>query len=142
MNSPRKYFVASDLEHGTINERFGFLSDKFNRALDLEDADYIIYDVNHPARDFPAYLQRKDPFLIPKSNIPVIFIAFEPLDPHSQFQLETVRNVYDCDPPVCKTQQELTAALSWLGAMLPFHNDRGASAELKNHLHLLVGALK
>jgi hypothetical protein len=140
MNRPRKFYVASQLSQDQINTQFGFLKDCFERTTNRNEAEFIIYDLSHPATNKLIFFGEKDPVYVSRHNAPIMFVA---LDGQITDNLEPIKDYYNCaEIPIYQNSAELLNALRWFEAVFPFYNDSTAAMINQEVLEMLIGQKK
>ena len=121
MNDPRKVYVASTSEMDTINQTFQWPKG-FARTDNLDDAEFIVLDLDNPPKDLLSYFGKKNEFFIPTQNIPFFLVTLKGSLPP---QFEYIRQMYEPTvPPVYKELSDLYNALQWMQSILPFYNNK------------------
>jgi hypothetical protein len=126
MNAPRKVYVASTLERDAINETFQW-PQGFARTTELDDAEFIVLDLDNLPDDWLSYFGRRNDFYIPTQNLPFFLVTLSGVPPP---QFTDIKKLYKpTEPPVYKTPQELFNSLQWMQLILPFYNDKKARSD-------------
>jgi hypothetical protein len=126
MNDPRKVYVASTLAQDAINQTFQWPKG-FARTHELDDAEFIVLDLDNLPADWLSYFGRKNDFYIPTQNLPFFLVTLSGSFPP---QFTDIKRRYEpTEPPVYKTPQELFNTLQWMQSILPFYNDKKGPSE-------------
>jgi hypothetical protein len=121
MNGPRKVYVASKLNQDEINAKFQW-PDGFARTNTLDDAEFIVLDLDNLPKDWLSYFGKKEHFFIPHQNLPFFLVTLSGNFPP---QFNDIREMYEPTvPPVYQTATELFNTLQWMQSILPFYNDK------------------
>jgi hypothetical protein len=126
MNGPRKVYVASRLNQNEINEKFEWPIG-FARTNTLDDAEFIVLDLDNLPKDWLSYFGKKEHFFIPHQNLPFFLVTLSGDFPP---QFNYIKEMYEPTvPPVYKTATDLFNSLQWMQSILPFYNDKKAQAD-------------
>jgi hypothetical protein len=121
MNGPRKVYVASKLNQKEINEKFQWPVG-FVRTNTLDDAEFIVVDLDNLPKDWLSYFGKKEHFFIPHQNLPFFLVTLSGSFPP---QFKDIREMYEPTvPPVYETATDLFNTLQWMQSILPFYNDK------------------
>jgi hypothetical protein len=129
----RSVFIASALSQGEINDRFQFLDSRFQRTGKQEEADFTVYDTSHPIEGLQPELAELRVRSLCK---PVLLFAAD-----GAARAENVRNIsemYECEPPIFTTQEDLGRALAWYSFLFPAEG----VGESREFVGLLLNAMK
>ena len=117
LSKPRSVYIASNMKREEINERFSFLDTRFERTFSCDDADFVVFDLNHPISELQEVLVVEDIIVRFIACKPVILVALEGWE--DQRNLDIVSRLFGCEPPVCKSDSELANALEWFRFIFP-----------------------
>jgi len=139
MNAPRKVFVASNLTQDAINQTFEW-PEGFEKTTELEDAEFIVFDLVNIPDDWVGYPWAKPAIYVPQQNLPILFVA---LEDNIARQFDDIRKYFkSVDLPVYRSPAELFNALQWLQSIFPFYNQTRTADIDKAAAHITVGTLK
>ncbi len=139
MSAPRKVFVASRANQDTINKTFEW-PEGFERTTELDDAEFIVFDLVNLPSDWVGYPWNKQAIYVPKQNLPILFVALEEkIAP----QFEDIKNFFQSvELPVYRSPADLFNALRWFQSIFPFYN-QAKTPDIDKAISLAaLGALK
>ena len=132
----RRIYLATSLSPQDAQREFGAVLSVYDLVTRLEGAEFVIFDLDHPPRNWWEYIPkrgRRGPGILipPEAEIPFLVRASGSLPPAAA----TVRDAIQASVPVSRfsaSVQDLVNDLAWLECMIPYRRMSEAEADAFN----------
>jgi hypothetical protein len=119
----RKVYIATGLSQEDLQTQFGAVLGRYAQAESTRDAEFIIFDLDHPPKPFAPFVQDRrgvsGEAIRPEALVPCLIRCTGATTPATQWIRDEIQSAFN-SLRLYQSDDELLRELQWIESMIPY----------------------